>query len=54
MTLFCGGHLGFESSLFFVTTDETNGSEVLAELYVALFRECNNCYRVYMLVHKPV
>ena len=45
MTLFCGGHLGFEPNLFFMTTDESDGSEVLVELYVALFRECNNCYR---------
>ena len=56
MTLFCGGHLGFflpiffKPSLFFsnylMTTDEAGGSEVLGELYVALFREYNNCYRV--------
>ena len=54
MTLFCGGHLGFEPSLFFMTTDEAVGSEVLVELYIALFRVCNNCYHVHMLVRKPV
>ena len=54
MTLFCDDYLGFEPSLFFMTTDEADGFGVLIELCVALFRECNNCYRVHMLVHKPV
>ena len=54
MTLFCGGHLGFEFSLFFITSEEADGSDVLVELYVTLFRECYNCYRVHMLVHKPL
>ena len=35
--LFCDGHLGFDPSLFFVATDEADGSEVVVVLYVALF-----------------
>ena len=62
VTLFYGGHLGFFLPTFLkpvlqyylMTTDEADGSEVLGELYVALFRECNNCYQVNILVHKPV
>ena len=57
VTLFCGGHLGFEPSQFFsnylTTTDDADDSEVLVELYTVLFCECNNCYRVQMLVHRP-
>ena len=52
--LFCGASSGSEPSLFFSNyffslgfkpiqdTDEADGSVVLAELQVTLFRECNN------------
>lgn len=54
VTLFYVGHLDFEPSLFFMTTDEADGSQVLVAMYVTLFREYDNCYRVHVLVHKPV
>ena len=37
--------------LFFMATDEADGSEVVVVLYVALFRGCYNCY--HMLFNKP-
>ena len=52
--LFCGSHLGFESTLFCMTTDVADGSEILVELYVALFRLCNNCNHLHVLAYKPV
>ena len=35
-------------------SQETDGSEVLVEMCIVRFRECNNCYRVKMFFHKPV